>query len=192
VKFYDDRLGLTLSLEREVWKDLSSVMTGDIPSPRSRFCAAVHGQKMWVFPPLISNSHLSFCEILFFFFDWETEIWNNKRCRYILGIVRYLFDRVDKWQEGGTKLDTSLTCILMTLVCCHSNSIGILFYWPTIFEIESRSWTEILPRNFEIPSISQYSIGLHRDALYFFGGYCGEDKKCVNTLYKFYLSRLNE
>lgn len=105
-------------LETEVWTDISSTCRGDIPAPRSRFCAAVHGDSM-----------------------------------YILG----------GWNKVGYFND---------------------FY---VFNFVTRIWTNISNSKFSIPCISQYSLAVDQDFLYIFGGFCAQEKTCINKLFKYRL-----
>jgi N-acetylneuraminic acid mutarotase len=110
-------------LEKETWTEITHLCKGDIPAPRSRFCAAVHGD-----------------------------------CMYILG----------GWNKVGYFSD---------------------FY---MFNFVTRVWTNITNSNFKVPSISQYSLASHKDFLYIFGGFCAEEKTCINKLYLYRLGTSNE
>jgi N-acetylneuraminic acid mutarotase len=103
-------------LETETWTEISHLCRGDIPQPRSRFCAAVHGN-----------------------------------CMYILG----------GWNKVGYFND---------------------FYQ---YNFETRVWTNISNSNFSIPCISQYSLAADREFLYIFGGFCANEKACINKLFKY-------
>jgi len=109
-------------LETETWTDITHTSFGDRPEPRSRFCAAVHGNNM-----------------------------------YILG----------GWNKIGYFND---------------------FY---IYNFETRVWSKV-NTNFEVPSISQYSLSTHKDFLYIFGGFCSKEKSCINRLYVYHLPSTNE
>jgi len=103
-------------LETETWTDVSQLCRGDIPQPRSRFCAAVHGD-----------------------------------CMYILG----------GWNKVGYFND---------------------FYQ---YNFVTRIWTNISNTNFSIPCISQYSLAADGEFLYIFGGFCANEKACINKLFKY-------
>jgi len=103
-------------METETWTEISHLCKGDIPLPRSRFCAAVLGD-----------------------------------CMYILG----------GWNKVGYFND---------------------FYR---FNFVTRVWTNIHNTNFSIPCISQYSLATDGDFLYIFGGFCAQEKTCINKLYKY-------
>jgi len=103
-------------IETETWTEISHECKGDIPQPRSRFCAAVHGD-----------------------------------CMYLLG----------GWNKVGYFND---------------------FYR---FNFVTRVWTNISNSNFSIPCISQYSLSTDGDFLYVFGGFCAQEKACINKLYKY-------
>jgi N-acetylneuraminic acid mutarotase len=104
--------------ETENWTDISGLCKGDIPAPRSRFCAAVHGD-----------------------------------CMYLLG----------GWNKVGYFND---------------------FY---MYNFNTRVWTNISNGNFKIPSISQYSLAVSDEFLYVFGGFCAEEKACINKLFMYHL-----
>jgi N-acetylneuraminic acid mutarotase len=105
-------------LESETWTDITRQCKGDVPSPRSRFCAAVHGDNM-----------------------------------YILG----------GWNKVGYFND---------------------FY---VFNFATRVWNNISNWNFKVPSISQYSLAVSEEFLYIFGGFCAQEKTCINNLYIYHL-----
>jgi len=104
--------------ETQTWKDISSTYRGDVPAPRSRFCAAVHGD-----------------------------------CMFILG----------GWNKIGYFCD--------------------FFSYNFI----TKTWTKITNENFKVPSISQYSLAVSGDFLYTFGGFCSEEKTCINKLFMYHL-----
>jgi len=104
--------------ETETWTDITPLCRGNIPSPRSRFCAAVHGEQMYILGG-----------------------WNK---------VVYFND----------------------------------FY---SYNFATRVWTQIENANFPIPTISQYSLSVHENFMYIFGGYCGLQKTCSNKLYTCHL-----
>jgi len=110
-------------LETENWTNITNLCKGDIPAPRSRFCAAVHGH-----------------------------------CMYILG----------EWNKVGYFND---------------------FY---MYNFATRVWTSINNSNFKIPSISQYSLAVDEEFLYIFGGFCAEEKNCINKLYTYHLGTSNQ
>jgi len=112
-----------LDLETETWTEITSQYRGDIPSPRSRFCAAVHGE-----------------------------------CMYILG----------GWNKVGYFND---------------------FY---MYNFVTRVWTNITNNNFSVPCISQYSLAIDDDFMYVFGGFCAQEKSCINKLYKYQLQTSNQ
>jgi len=101
-------------LETETWTNITKSCTGNIPSPRSRFCAAVHGD-----------------------------------CMYILG----------GWNKVGYFND----------FC--------------VFNFVTRVWGNICNSNFKIPSISQYSLSIQNDFMFIFGGFCADEKTCINKLF---------
>jgi len=103
-------------IETETWTEITHLCRGDIPQPRSRFCAAVHGD-----------------------------------CMYILG----------GWNKIGYFNDF------------HR------------FNFATRTWTNISNLNFTIPCISQYSLATDGTFLYVFGGFCAEEKVCINKLFKY-------
>jgi len=109
--------------ETETWMDITFQCKGDIPAPRSRFCAAVHGD-----------------------------------CMYILG----------GWNKIGYFSD---------------------FF---MFNFVTQTWTNITNGNFKIPSISQYSLAIHGDYLYTFGGFCADEKTCINKLYLYRLATTSQ
>jgi len=111
------------NFETETWTDLSQNCGGKPPAPRSRFCAAVHEDTM-----------------------------------YIIG----------GWNKVG--------------------------YYADIFtfNFQSRIWTQILNKSFEAPRISQCSVVIQDDILYIFGGFCANEKVCVNRLYRYRLPAKEE
>jgi len=110
-------------LETETWTEITPQCRGDIPAPRSRFCAAVHGD-----------------------------------CMYILG----------GWNKVGYFCD---------------------FY---AFNFVTKVWAIVNNSNFKVPAISQYSLACSDDFLYVFGGFCAEDKACINKLYLYHLGTSNQ
>jgi len=102
----------------ETWTNISDQCRGSIPAPRSRFCASVHGD-----------------------------------CMFLLG----------GWNKVGYFND---------------------FY---MLNLRTKVWTNIPSGNFKIPSISQYSLATSEDLLYIFGGFCAEEKTCVNKLFTYHL-----
>lgn len=102
----------------ETWKEISKECKGSVPAPRSRFCAAVHGE-----------------------------------CMFLLG----------GWNKVG-----------------YFNDFHC-------FNFRTKTWTSISSGNFKIPSISQYSLAVSEEFLYIFGGFCAEEKACVNKLYTYHL-----
>jgi N-acetylneuraminic acid mutarotase len=112
-----------LDLETETWTDITPLCRGDIPSPRSRFCAAVHGDSM-----------------------------------YVLG----------GWNKIGYFND---------------------FY---AYNFATHIWTNISNSNFSVPCISQYSLAVDEHFLFIFGGFCAQEKTCINKLYKYRLSGSNQ
>jgi N-acetylneuraminic acid mutarotase len=102
----------------ETWRDISHECKGNIPAPRSRFCAAVHGDFM-----------------------------------FLLG----------GWNKVGYFND---------------------FY---MFNFRTKVWSCIPSGNFKIPSISQYSLAVSDEFLYIFGGFCAEEKACINKFYTYHL-----
>jgi N-acetylneuraminic acid mutarotase len=113
-----------LNLETNVWTNLTNVIAGTCPEPRSRCCAAVYGNVM-----------------------------------YLLG----------GWNKQAYYSD------LFTL------------------DLDSNRWTQVSNPNYEIPALSQYSMGLAHDVqhersfLVMYGGYDGRVKDCTNQLHRYVL-----
>jgi N-acetylneuraminic acid mutarotase len=103
-----------LDLQTETWTEITSLYKGDIPAARSRFCAAVH-----------------------------------ENCMYILG----------GWNKVGYFND---------------------FY---MYNFDTRVWSNVTNSNFTIPCISQYSLATDGNFFYVFGGFCANEKTCINKLY---------
>jgi len=113
-------------LETETWKDVTTQSTGERPEPRSRFCAAVHGDTMYILGGW--NKVGYFADL--YTYNFVTKVWSN--------------------------------------LCKNGNS------------------------HFQIPSISQYSIAIHDEFLYLFGGFCSRKQECINTLYSYKLPSVKE
>lgn len=115
-----------LNLETNTWTDLTQAMFGRRPEPRSRCCAAVYGNVM-----------------------------------YVLG----------GWNKQA--------------------------YYSDLFalDLDAHRWTQISNSNYEIPALSQYSMGLAHDArhersfLIMYGGYDGRVKDCTNQLHRYVLPK---
>jgi N-acetylneuraminic acid mutarotase len=116
-----------LNLETNVWTELTKRTVGQGPEPRSRCCAAVHGDVM-----------------------------------YVLG----------GWNKQA--------------------------YYSDLFALDlgsTRRWTQISNPNYEIPALSQYSMGLahdhrhERSYLIMYGGYDGRVKNCTNSLHRYVLPK---
>jgi len=105
-------------IETETWTDISSLYKGDVPSARSRFCAAVHDN-----------------------------------CMYVLG----------GWNKVGYFND---------------------FY---AYNFDTRVWTNVTNFKYKVPSISQYSLASDGNFFYVFGGFCAEEKSCINKLFLYKL-----
>jgi len=110
-------------LETETWTDITNQSAGERPQPRSRFCAAVHRDTM-----------------------------------YILG----------GWNKVGYFAD--------------------LFTYNFV----TKTWCKLGNSNFQVPSISQYSMAVHEDFLYLFGGFCSRKQECMNSLYSYKLPSVKD
>jgi N-acetylneuraminic acid mutarotase len=108
-------------LETETWKDISHQTCGERPEPRSRFCAAVYEDTMYILGGW--NKVGYFADL--YSYNFVTKVWSN---------------------------------------------------------LSKSSMTQFL-----VPSISQYSIAIHDQFLYVFGGFCSRKQECINTLYCFKL-----
>jgi len=62
-----------LDLETETWRDLTPQYRGDIPAPRSRFCAAVAGNCMYVLGGWNKVGYFSD----FYMYNFDTHMWSN-------------------------------------------------------------------------------------------------------------------
>jgi len=60
-------------LETEVWTDITQQCKGDSPAPRSRFCAAVHGDCMYILGGWNKVSYFSD----FYMYNFVTRVWSS-------------------------------------------------------------------------------------------------------------------
>jgi len=61
------------NLENETWRNLSAQCKGDIPAPRSRFCAAVHGDSMYILGGWNKVGYFND----FYKFDFARSVWTK-------------------------------------------------------------------------------------------------------------------
>jgi N-acetylneuraminic acid mutarotase len=62
-----------LDLETETWTEITPLTSGDKPDPRSRFCAAVHGECMYVLGGWNKVGYFND----FYVFNLETKVWTK-------------------------------------------------------------------------------------------------------------------
>jgi len=152
--------------------DVGSVV--DLPPPRTSHASVLWGSKMYTFGGFSGKDYLNDL----WEFDLETETWTD----------------LTKFTRGQSPAPRSRFCAAV-----HGDCMYILGGWNKVsyfadiycFNFVTRLWTQISHPCFETPSISQYSLVVHEDKMYIFGGYCAKRKACVNRFYSYKLQQTN-
>jgi len=80
------------NLETETWSEITPFVTGDKPDPRSRFCAAVHGECMYVLGGWNKVGYFND----FYVLNLETRVWTKISSNFeIPSISQYALSRHD-------------------------------------------------------------------------------------------------
>jgi len=156
------------NFDTKQWREVAA--TGDLPCHRTSHSAVVWNNKMYVFAGFSGENYLNDLHE----FDFATETWRD----------------VTNETKGTKPSPRSRFCAVV-----HEDTMYLLGGWNKVnyfedlfsYNFVTKTWTEITSPHFNIPSLSQYSISVHQDKLYVFGGFCSKVKECVNRLYAYQL-----
>jgi N-acetylneuraminic acid mutarotase len=80
------------NLETETWREITPLVSGDKPDPRSRFCAAVHGECMYILGGWNKVGYFNDFHVL----NLETKVWTKISSNFeIPSISQYALTRSD-------------------------------------------------------------------------------------------------
>jgi len=144
------------------------------PSARTSHVAVVHGNSMFVFGGYSGDRYLNDL--------WELNLETNT------------------WTElttCGSRPEPRSRCC----AAVYGNTMYVLGGWNKsayysdlhAYDFETRRWTKISNPNYEIPALSQYSMGVAHDLrhersyLVMYGGYDGRAKACSETVHRYLL-----
>jgi N-acetylneuraminic acid mutarotase len=156
------------NFDTKQWREVAT--SGERPSHRTSHASVVWNNKMYVFAGFSGENYLNDLHE----FDFATETWRD----------------VTHETKGTRPSPRSRFCAVV-----HGNTMYLLGGWNKVnyfedfftYNFVTKTWTEITTPHFDIPSLSQYSISVHDNKLYIFGGFCSKVKECVNRLYAYQL-----
>jgi len=139
---------------------------GNLPTKRTSHSAVIYQNKMYVFGGFSGDEYLNDL----FEFDMETETWTD----------------ISSFCKGDIPTARSRFCASV-----HDNCMYILGGWNKVgyfddfysYNFDTRVWTNLTNEKFKIPCISQYSMATDGNFFYIFGGFCAEEKTCINKLF---------
>lgn len=152
-----------LDIDQRKWRRIDA--KGPFPAQRTSHASVIQDGKMYVFGGFSGENYLNDL----WEFDIEKEIWTE----------------ISQDCVGEKPAPRSRFCAVV-----YGNSMYILGGWDKIgyfedlysFNFTTKTWSQIKNSKWTIPSTSQYSLSIHNDLLYIFGGYCAKRKECVNDM----------